>query len=314
MPTYESSQSHFITSETRIRLTVLLFVVALISSVLFIAPQAGLAAGDDEVGRIVLPGVAGNYVSAGSFSSGTRDLEFVFYAGADDWSTGQRQVLMSRWPRVSADNTFIVQIGTAGQLQLVVKRASMVDNVFAATAEQLGLTDGAGSWLRIRFDAANVANATTTFWSSSDPADTAANAVSWGTAANVDDIAGQIILNNGNGIWQIGARGAGDTDMFAGAISYARVYTDGWSGTGTKAAELDFRTTAQASTVTRPNDTWDDAAGHTWTVHGTAWTYESPGTQGALLMPGVAGNYVSAGSFSSGTRDLEFVFYAGADD
>jgi parallel beta-helix repeat protein len=300
----------------------------------------------ETTGSLTLSGASGTYLTAGSFSHGSNDLEVRFYAAADNWGSGT-QTLLSRWPGASQDNAVRVQFTSQGHLQLLVKDADRNDVVFTGSRATLGLNNGEGRWFRVVLDIDDGSGASVArFWASGDPADTASGSVNWGSAADTDTESAISGLTDSDGAWEIGSRKGGTADVFAGSLAVVELYRNGAAGSGTKAIDLDFRDEDQSNAA---HDKWTDGTGTTWTAVGGGWSYEppettttttepptttppvdpdddsndvtqlSPGTPvdddtGAMVLPGTGGNYVRGTSFGHGSGDIDFIFRAAADD
>ena len=315
------------------RIRVLVAALAVFSSVLIAAVAIPAFAG--STGHMDLNG---GYLRGPSASHGG-DMEWVFHAKADSWS-GSRQTVIARWQTASSDKAFRVQFTNDGSLQLVAKASNGSDYLWSTSKAELGLTNGKGKWFRVRLDRSVNNKSKVTFWTSNQAAATGFSNLSWGTAKGSDTEGTPFSWTSTSARWTIGAYKTGSSP-FKGEIRAVRVYRGGYSSSGTKVVDVNFRNTTQASSDRK---TWKGNVGDTWTVRGSGWSYVEPtdppdddgggssgGTGGggtpstapgtpadddknSIDLPGSRGNYLRSSSFSHGGADMEFVFRAALND
>jgi parallel beta-helix repeat protein len=222
-----------------------------------------------------------SYMNTGSFSNGTGDMEFIFYAAADDWSKGT-QVVIGHWPKSASKQAVRVQFNRHGHLQFLYKDRHGTLHVHNAFANKMGLQNGKGAWFRIRFNAVKDTKSITRFFVSKQAITTNPSKISWGRAVAVDSQSKarprDVVAH-----WQIGAAAGGTLDHFRGDIAVMRFWRNGWSGNGgTQVIQMDMRTTKQAS---NGYASWTET-GRTWNAKGPNWSYKVPtGTSGGTATP-----------------------------
>ncbi|NND04308.1 MAG: cadherin-like domain-containing protein [Acidimicrobiia bacterium] len=246
----------------------------MVASVLTITLASAANAGSDYDGYMTLDG--GAYLTTPSFSNGNGDIDVIFYAAANKWSSGTQTVL-AHWPDNSARKAVRVQF-TNGHLQLIVKDKSGNGHVYSAWESSLDLTNGKGSWFRVTLDVSKNNKSEAKFYTSSQKIDTGPAKVNWGSAVRTDS-SSKITLRDKVGKWTIGAAEGGSVDRFKGDLGYVGFWRNGWSTNGGKQTiTLDMRSPRQAD-GTRTN--WKEN-GHTWTVKGSnsSWDYTEPSSGG----------------------------------
>ena len=134
-------------------------MVASVLTVVFAFP-ADAAINKD--GHITLSG--SDYLIADSFSNGSGDMDFIFYAAADDWSATGTQVVIGHWPSTASKQAARVQFTKAGHLQLVVKDTGGGGTTYSAWSSDMNLVNGRGYWFRVRFNAKTANGSTTKFY------------------------------------------------------------------------------------------------------------------------------------------------------
>ncbi|HEX9854906.1 MAG TPA: hypothetical protein VGC47_06305 [Acidimicrobiia bacterium] len=268
-----------------------------LAAALAVAIPAALSA---ETPHLTVSG-SGTHVVASGTGVGSGDIEIVFYAAADDWSSPQRQVILSQWPGSAVANTIKLQVAPQGDLQLIIHDAAGRDHAFSAYARRLGLSDGKGAWLRLQFDAKSKKGAKLTVWKSSAPADAYIPNIGWGDPIASHERKAAVSLNRGvHAPWVIGARGEG-REAFRGDLYYVHLYTSGTAATGDPVIMVNFRNPKNGYETRRPYDTWANGAiKMPWRVSGSAWKYvggvnpeppvttttEPPGTTTTTKPPG----------------------------
>lgn len=243
-------------------------------------PTAPGTPADDDRNSLVLPGNSGNYLRTDSLNHGGADMEFVFRAALDDWSDGGRQAIISRWDGTGASgNSIKVQFTSSGDLQLVVKTKAGTDAVYTAPAEDFLLQNGKAYWFRIRFDASKNGGSEARFWASGDSATKYVSSISWGSAS-VSTESHTAWPRSGNARWELASSEKGQANNLDGEIMFARVWRNGWMGSGGgKFIDVDFRYANEGSTTSKAWDTWDDDAGGNWRVYGGGWDYDTTAPQ-----------------------------------
>ena len=131
----------------------------MVASVLAIALALPASAGTAD-GYMALAG--DSYLASDAFDSGTGDMEFVFYAAADDWSNGT-QVVIGHWPKSASKQAVRIQFNRYGHLQFIYKDPGGTLRIHNAFAAQMNLRNGKGAWFRIRFNAASDGKSITKF-------------------------------------------------------------------------------------------------------------------------------------------------------
>jgi len=246
----------------------------MVASVVAVALALPASAASDNNGYMTLSG--SDYLVSSSFSNGTGDMDFVFYAAADDWSRGT-QTVISRWPEAAGDRAVRVQFNAKGHLQFLVKDKRDTTHVYNAFANNLNLRNGNGYWFRVRFNAqVDQTTSVTKFYVSKQAMTTSTGNLRWGEPRSIARTK-NITPRDTNGAWVIGAASGGQSDRFKGDIARMGFWRNGWSGNGGKQViSLELRTTKQASNGYR---TWSET-GRQWTVKGGGWKYTTP-TDGA---------------------------------
>ena len=217
-----------------------------------------------------------SYMRTGPFSNGTGDMDFIFYAAADDWSNGT-QVVIGHWPKSASKQSVRVQFNRHGHLQFLYKDGGGTIHVHNAPAGKMGLQNGKGAWFRVRFNAVSKGRSITKFFVSKQAITTNPSKISWGRAVAVDSQAKARPRDVGAD-WMIGAAAGGTLDHFRGDIAVMRFWRNGWSSNGgAQVIQLDMRTTKQAS---NGYASWTET-GRTWNANGPNWNYAVPtGTSG----------------------------------
>ncbi len=250
----------------------------MVASVLAVALALPASATSVPDGHMTLGG--NSFMATPSFSNGTGDMEFIFYAAADDWSKGT-QVVIAHWPKRVSKQSVRIQFNKHGHLQFLYKDARGELHIHNAYAARLNLKNGQGAWFRLRFDAAAGRNSVTEFYVSKQAITTVPSKVSWGKAVQV---AKQPKANPRDVVayWTIGAGVGGTLDHFRGDIGVMRFWRNGWSNNGGKQViSMDMRTTKQAS---NGYASWTET-GRTWTVKGSGWSYKRPTGDGGAPPP-----------------------------
>lgn len=293
--------------------------LAMVASVLAIVFALPADAAANKDGHITLGG--NDYLITDTFTNGTGDMDFIFYAAADDWSGNDLQAVVGHWANKAANQAVRIQFTTAGHLQLVVRDQSGEGHVYSAWSSDLKLVNGRGYWFRARFNASTRAGSTTKFYVSNDPITTSPLAVKWGAAKRIFSVDQNVNPRDVNGRWTVGATAEGLDSHFKGDIGYVGFWRNGWStNDGIRTINLNFRTTDQAA---NNRATWTET-GHTWVVRGNGWTYNEP-TGGSpppppppdgsyMRLNGTAGTYLTTPTLSNGSGDMEFQFYVALDD
>ncbi len=235
----------------------------------------GPSANDDR-NSLVLPGTAGNHMRTSSRHHGSGDLEFIFRAALDDWTSGSRQSIVSRWDGTGASgNSVKLQFNGSGDLQLVVKTTSGADKVFTAPYEDFMLANGKAYWFRVRFDSARDGNSQARFWASGDTAFTTVGNIAWGTPS-ISTESGTAAPRTGTAQWEIGSADKGRANNVDGSVMFLRAFRNGWMGNGgAKFLDVDLRFVGDGTTTTTAWDTWEDDSWGDWRVYGTAWDYDT---------------------------------------
>jgi len=230
--------------------------------------QPASAAGEPD-GRMNLSG--SDYLVTSSFSNGTGDMDFIFYAAADDWSSGT-QVVVAHWPQDANKRSVRIQFNKDGHLQLLLNDKAGKMHIYNAYAGKTKLSNGKGYWFRVRLNVAVGSESVAKFFVSKQAITTVPTKVSWGTAKQVARGA-KVTPRDASGTWTIGAAKEGTADRLKGDIAWLGFWRNGWATNGGKRAiSLDMRTTKQASNNYAK---WTET-GRSWNVKGSNWTYEMP--------------------------------------
>jgi len=242
-----------------------------VATVLAVAAALPATAAGDDDGYITLSG--SDYLTSDTFGHGSGDMDFIFYAAADDWSNGKLQTVVSHWGSNSNNRALRVQFSTKGHLQFVIRDDKGAGHTYSAWEGELGLKNGDGYWFRVRFNSRTANGSAVKFYVSKDPITKSPTSVNWGKAVR-KATSSNLTPHTSGTRWIVGGANDGLEDRFRGDLGYVGVWRNGWSANGgDRAMNLNFRSTAQSSS---DHKRWNES-GNRWDVKGGGWSYTEPG-------------------------------------
>jgi hypothetical protein len=230
----------------------------------------------DPPAGLLLDGTSGDYASTPDHASLdiTGDLDLRAYVTADDWTPASAQTLVAKWTASGDERQYRLWLDTDGTLNLswstdgtagtAVTRTSTVaptpdpDTGALAVRATLDVDDGASGHVVTFYTAATIAG-------------------SWTQLGDPVTTAGTTSVDAGAAVLEAGSHDAGTAERFIGVIHAVEVY-DGIDGTAVANPVFEDEAGATAS--------FDDAAGRTWTVQGSA---EIVGIQADSITASLAG-------------------------
>lgn len=198
-----------------------------------------------------LPGASGATASTADRAAfAVVDLDVRVQLAMDDWTPGGfGRFFIGQWPNVSSNNGWVFGVSATGEPLLTFTEDGSTSITRTATAAT-GFTDGSDHWLRVTLDADNgSAEHDVTFYASTD-------GVTWTQLGATVTTAGTVTLFDSTADLAIS-----DVLPFAGQVRYAEL-RDGIDGDVLANPEFDSENPGTA--------TFNDRAGNTWSVNGTA--------------------------------------------
>lgn len=209
---------------------------------------------------LILPGVAGNFVSAPDTAglSITSDIDLRAKVALTDWTPAADNALVGKWDAALAAGYLLNLLGgaDAGKLQLILQTVG--DFPFIISNAPLGITDGATKWVRGTW----VQSTGVMSLFVSDDGSTWTPVVGTTTNANTTTII------DGTQIETIGSQSDGTAGIMTGTMHRAMIIS-GVGGT----TRGDFNTALVTKLGTRNPTSYTDPQGNLWTVNGSAWDW-----------------------------------------
>lgn len=223
----------------------------------------GDKSGNSGVNCLVLPGVAGNYASAGDTADITGDIDIIVNLSVNNVAPSAFNVIAAKYNGTTNQRSYILfQRNTAGMIGF----ASSVNGTVAITSystvalSSVGITAYSKFWLRVTLDVDNGSGGNTVrFYYGSD-------GVTWTAFGDAVVNAGTTSIYSSTSPVEFGTQDAGSANPFAGNI-YRAIIKDGIDGT--TVLDIDFSTAAKKLAN---GDTFVCATGQTVTLNSSGAT------------------------------------------
>lgn len=232
----------------------------------------------DPPAGLLLDGTSGDYASTPDAAALdiTGDLSLRGLVRTADWASAD-QIVVAKWTTSGDERSYMLWVDGDGFLNLSWSTDGTSGNVVTATSTAAPVPDDDGQLaLQADLDVDNGGSAwEVTFYTS-----TALDG-QWTQLGTVQTDSGTTSVNSGTAVLEVGASDGGTADRWTGSIMAVEVY-DGIGGSGTVVANPDFAAQDDGDT------SFDDDAGLTWTVNGTALII-GPVLESDSITPSLAG-------------------------
>jgi len=199
---------------------------------------------------LVLPGVAGNHASVPNAAplQITGDITLVARVALTDWTPSATQTVLAKWIASGSQRSYNLSVTSAGRLFMQWSEDGIATSTSATSSVAPTVADGDTLWIAANLDVDNgAAGRTTQFWTSAD-------GVTWAQLGTNQTSAGVTSIFSGTAVAEFGAIGLGTTQLLAGTVSVARIYSgSGFTAagpSGTLVLDTDFRTAPGATSFT----------------------------------------------------------------